>query len=124
MTTTSSVYSESGVALYAGANAVLASRIHNAGLPYVSASCGSINDRSFWACVTLSLDPKESWSHNILQNSRHAKLSIVVEKNRFVVECFSGGCKRDFTKKPFRKFRAATLEDVADRIAAWALVNK
>lgn len=130
-TTVSKVYSE-GRADYATANALLASRIFNAGVAYVRASESSIGG-PFWTSVTLSLDPKTEWNHGILQNSRHARFAVTVEgkvgarvardEARFVVECFSGASKRDFPSKAFRKFRAKTLEEVADRLADWALVN-
>lgn len=129
-TTPSKVSLGNGKPDYATINALLASRIHNAGVPFVRVSEGSLG--GFWTCVTLSLDARETWNYNILENSRFARLSVTVEgvvgarvardEARFVVELFSGG-GRQFTNKKFRKFRANTLEDVADKIADWALLN-
>lgn len=117
---------------YATSAALLASRIHNAGVPFVQASKGRFGG-TFWLCVSLSLDARDTWAHGIYENSRCAKLAVTLDgkvgarvasdEAKFVVSCFSGGSKRDFPNKAFRKFRVRTLEEVADRIADWALVN-
>jgi hypothetical protein len=119
-----------GRADYAPIKSLLDNRLFEAGVPFAKTREGCLGG-PLWVCVALSLDARETWSGGIFENSRCAKLEVKVEKHpltgwvggRFVVSCFSGGHKADFPHKPFRKFRAATLEEVGDKIAAWALAN-
>lgn len=97
-----------------------------AGLPFAKASCSGllvIGKANFWLSVSLSLDKRESWTNGLFENSRSARLSVTIEGDKFVVECFSGGRSVDFPNKPFRKFRVKYLEQVGERIADWALIN-
>lgn len=128
--TTPSKVSLNGVPDYATANALLASRVQNAGVPYVSSTAGALGG-PFWVCLTVSLDLKGTWAHNIFENSRFARFAVTVVGpyvegvgGKFEVELFSGGHKADFSKKAFRKFRVASLEEAADRVALWALANR
>ena len=110
---------------YATINAILASRIANAGVPYVTASngCGLGGAESFWTCITVSLDARCDWANNIFENSRFARFELTVVGNKFSIGLFSGGCKSDFTKKKWRKTSCYTVADAADKISAFCLAN-
>lgn len=90
--------------------------------PYFKASTSSLGGSKFWACITVSLDARETWSHGYIENSRYARLSLCVEGDKWVLECFSGSFKRDFAKK-WRKTSVRTLEEVAEKINAWVKFN-
>lgn len=69
--------------------------------------------------VTVSLDAKEAWSHSILHNSRYAMFSV--ESTEHKLEQFSGLYLQ--AKKKFRKCKAETVEQIAEKIKTWAEAN-
>lgn len=112
MTTTSNITSPEAVA-------VLTPLIK---APYVNVSKSSISDKTFWICVTVSLEAKGTWASNIFENSPFARISVQISGNDFVAEAFSGGGRFTFSK-PFRKTRASSLEQLAEKINAWVQFN-
>lgn len=90
--------------------------------PYFKASTSSLGGSKFWACITVSLEAKGTWAHNIFENSRYARFSLVVDGDKWVVEAFSGNSRRDFAKK-WRKTSVRTLEEVAEKINARVKFN-
>lgn len=61
---------------------------------------------------TISLDPKENWNNNILENSRYFKMSLLKDGT---MEVFSGGSR----KSKFRKAKAKSIDDVIVRISKY-----
>lgn len=90
--------------------------------PYFKASTSSLGGSKFWCSVVVSLDARETWNGGYIENSRYARLSLVVEGDKWAIECFSGSFKRDFAKK-WRKTSVRTLEEVAEKINAWVKFN-
>lgn len=59
--------------------------------------------------ITVSLDPRETWSNGILENSRYFRMHYLMNGS---LELFSGGWK--MTK--FRKTKAKTPDDALAKI--------
>lgn len=69
--------------------------------------------------LLISLDPKDTWENDILENSRYIRMSVYPRPdNKFEVEHFSGSftmIRKDRNLK-FRKSTVKSLLEVADRI--------
>lgn len=59
--------------------------------------------------ILVSLDKKEDWPNNILENSRYYRMSLLKDGT---LEMFSGGTK----KSKFRKTKAKSVEDTIAKI--------
>lgn len=69
--------------------------------------------------ISLSLDASEDWPHKIFENSRHARFSVTSGQHK--LEQFQGLYRQ--AKKRFRKCKAETVEQIAEKIQAWAEAN-
>ena len=76
--------------------------------PYVSAYKSTLggNDRVS-IMLTISLDPKEAWANNILQNSRYMNMHL---HNDATLQQISG------SKLKFRKTRVVSADDVVAKL--------
>ena len=79
--------------------------------PYVAISKGTLGnsngrDRTS-IMMTVSVDPKDKWQNNILQNSRYFQMSITYDG---ILSMFSGGWR------DAKKFRKTNVKDVQEAI--------
>lgn len=83
-------------------------QLQNLRFPYVyvyHSTLGGADNVSI--LLTVSLDPKHTWSNGILQNSRYAQIHI---SNNGVVEQFSG------SRLKLRKFTAKNISQIIEKI--------
>lgn len=92
----------------------IAERLKSLPVPYVSARVSQLGGAHRAATmVAVSLDPRESWSNGIFENSRHAKFSVNPEDG--TIEQLTG-----WKVPKFRKARFKTPAEAVAKIAKWA----
>ena len=80
--------------------------------PYVDACVSTLGDAERPSVMlSVSLDPKDTWTYGIFQNSRYVRMSI---HHDGAMEVFAHGLQCG-TKK-FRKCAAKSFEDVVGRV--------
>jgi hypothetical protein len=85
-------------------------------VPYVKAYTSSLGGpHRMTVMLTVSFDPKEEWSNNILENSMYFKMIIGYDGK---MELFSGPSWRI---KKFRKTRAKSIDDAIFKIKRYVL---
>jgi len=95
---------------YENAELVLNQLREGLNYPYIHCYSSTLGGKeNISILLTISEDKKETWSYNILENSRYRKIHIL---NNGEVENFS---KRNSLKK-MRKFTGKSIEHIIDKI--------
>ncbi len=62
--------------------------------------------------VSVSLDPKDSWSNGIWQNSRHTSFTLEFKKGSWVLDNYNGSSKL----QKLRKFSTPDADKIEKKI--------